>query len=357
MSCSLLLRVFYLRAFSGLMVSSGSSLESTRPHSRRDLRRSSRSRDTRPQMDEPDYDDDEGTPLPSINPPPGTAIARGVPDPPPHSDPTAGDTSRMTRSPLARHHDRRRSPRSRSAHSRRRRGHRRRSRAASRSRRGDRRSRRSHSRRRRSRTHQRGPQEHRDRPREPYRQEADHTTAPHGTPVSPPASVHAPSDRDSSVATPLRLLPGPGVRPPPLPTPPDTTPRPTTPPQAFQPPPVIPLTTLPVSEQEELRQLRLQFQQQQQAAHHLQQQAFLHSSFNPFFPPTSSFFPRPPSRLHLPNHPPFLHPPTPPPPLQHQYPRSRNPPISLFPFSPLQRPPNLQHPIKPFPLLIAQLVQ
>ena len=75
------------------------------------------------------------------------------------------------------------------------------------------------------------------------------------------------------------------------------------------------------------------------------------------FPPTSSFFPRPPSRLHLPNHPPFLHPPTPPPPLQHQHPRSRNPPIFLFPFSPLQRPPNLQHPIKLIPLLIAQLVQ
>ena len=93
MLCHLLLTVFYFRAFSDLMVSSGSSLDSTRPHSRRDLRRSSRSRDTRPQMEEPDYGDDEGTPLPSINPPPGTEIARGVPDPPPHSDPGAGDSS------------------------------------------------------------------------------------------------------------------------------------------------------------------------------------------------------------------------------------------------------------------------
>ena len=37
----------------------------------------------------------------------------------------------------------------------------------------------------------------------------------HGTPVSPPASVHPPSDRDS-------LLPGPGDRPHPQPTPPDS---------------------------------------------------------------------------------------------------------------------------------------
>ena len=75
------------------MASSGSSLESTRPHSRRDHRRSSRSRDTRPQVEEPDYGDDKITPLPSTNPPPGTEIARGIPDPPPHSDPTAGDCS------------------------------------------------------------------------------------------------------------------------------------------------------------------------------------------------------------------------------------------------------------------------
>ena len=95
------------------------------------------------------------------------------------------------------------------------------------------------------------------------------------------------------MATPLRLLPGPGDRPHPQPTPPDTASRPTTPPQAFQPPPVIPLTTLPASEQEELRQLRLQFQQQQQAAHHLQQQAFLHSSFNPFFSPFQFYLPSP----------------------------------------------------------------
>ena len=77
------------------MASSGSSLESTRPHSRRDLRRSSRSRDTRPPAhhEEADYGDEEITPLPSINPPPGTEIARGIPDPPPHSDPTTGDSS------------------------------------------------------------------------------------------------------------------------------------------------------------------------------------------------------------------------------------------------------------------------
>ena len=62
-----------------------SSLESTRPHSRRDHRRSSRSRDTRPHLEEADYDDDEGTPLPSINPPPGTEIARGIPDPLDHT--------------------------------------------------------------------------------------------------------------------------------------------------------------------------------------------------------------------------------------------------------------------------------
>ena len=212
---------FYFRALSDLMASSGSSPESTRPHSRRDLGRSSRSRDTRPlaHHEEADYGDEENTPLPSINPPPGTEIARGIPDPIPPSDAATGDsthhntasappsdprphlspfprsqstpaspptppthltgplfppprvqaprprpplshpratgppphnpyaprprtrqpsprdhrTSRTTRSPLTRHHDRRRFPRSRSAHSRRHREHRRRSPAASRS--------------------------------------------------------------------------------------------------------------------------------------------------------------------------------------------------------------------------------
>ena len=40
-----------------------SSLESTRPHSRRDLRRSSRSRDTRLHHDDADYGEEESTPL------------------------------------------------------------------------------------------------------------------------------------------------------------------------------------------------------------------------------------------------------------------------------------------------------
>ena len=48
-----------------------SSLESTHHRSRRDLRRSSRSRDTGLRHDDADYGDDE------INPPPGTEIARG----------------------------------------------------------------------------------------------------------------------------------------------------------------------------------------------------------------------------------------------------------------------------------------
>ena len=339
------------------MVSSGSSLESTHHHSRREHRRGSRSRDTRPPMDEPDYGDDE-----PLHPPPGTEIASGPPEPTPHSEATVGDpsqhniptsttptnpvpfpptppahlsdsffppprvpaprprfplsqpratgppplnpygprppprhTSRTTRSPIARHHDRRRSPRSRSAHSRRRRGHRHRSHAASRSRRDDRHRRRSHSRRRRSRTHQREHRHTSNRPRSHHssrhrdRSRADQTAIPPAT-----------SDRDSSVATPLRLLPGPGDQP----TPPKSATRPTTPPQAFQPPPVPPLTTLPTSEQEELRQLRLQFQQQQQqAAHHLQQQAFLQSSFNPFFSPYQFFLP-PPSLSTPPSHPP-----------------------------------------------------
>ena len=444
------------------MASSGSSLESTRPHSRRDLRRSSRSRDTRPPAhhEEADYGDEEITPLPSINPPPGTEIARGIPDPPPHSDPTTGDsshhnittsappsnprppqssftrsqstptfpptppahltgpffppprvqaprprpplshpratgpprlnpyaprprprqpsprdhrTSRTTRSPLTRHHDRRRSPRSRSAHSRRHRGHRHRSPAASRSRRDDRHSRRSHSRRHRSRTHQREqpfpPQEHRRtsnlpptrsrschsshhhgraRAYQPTPRSAPRATS-HGTPVSPPASVHPPSDRDSSVAPPLVLLPGPGDRPHPQPTPPVSASisRPTTPPQAFQPPPATPLTALPASEAEELRQLRLQFQQQQHAAHRLQQQALFHSPFNPFFPHSSSTFLHPPyplPQLHLPIHPPALHPPMFLQQPQNQRQLPRNPPTFPSPSSPLKRPPSLQLP-------------
>ena len=66
------------------MASSGSSAESTGPHRRRELSRASRSRDTRPHthLEEVDYDDDENNPVPSINPPPGTEIARGAPDPP-----------------------------------------------------------------------------------------------------------------------------------------------------------------------------------------------------------------------------------------------------------------------------------
>ena len=78
----------------------------------------------------------------------------------------------------------------------------------------------------------------------------------------------------SSTAPGLVLLPGPGDRRHSQPTPPDsTTPisQPTTPPQAFQPPPTVPPpSALPAAEAEELRQLRLQFQQQ--AAHQLQQQ-------------------------------------------------------------------------------------
>ena len=48
------------------------------------------SRDTRPpaQPEEADYDADDVTPLP-----PGTEIARGTPDPPPHSDPATGDST------------------------------------------------------------------------------------------------------------------------------------------------------------------------------------------------------------------------------------------------------------------------
>ena len=78
------------------MASSGSSPESNRPHRRRDLGRTSRSRDTRPHIEEVDYDDDENNPLPSINPPPGTEIARGVPDPPQPSDTITGDTPHQT---------------------------------------------------------------------------------------------------------------------------------------------------------------------------------------------------------------------------------------------------------------------
>ena len=96
------------------------------------------------------------------------------------------------------------------------------------------------------------------------------------------------------------LLPGPGDRLHAQPTPPGSASisRPTTPPQAFQPPPPVPPRTLPPAEAEELRQLRLQFQQQQQqqqqqAAHHLQQQALFQSSFNPFFPPFQLYFPSP----------------------------------------------------------------
>ena len=95
---------------------------------------------------------------------------------------------------------------------------------------------------------------------------------------------------------------GPGDRPHSQPTPPDsTTPisRPTTPPQAFQqPPPTAPpphTSTLPTAEAEELRQLRLQFQQQ--AAHQLQHQALLQSSFGPFYPPFPLFI------FHNPHHP------------------------------------------------------
>ena len=63
------------------MASSGSSPESTRPHRRRELGRTSRSRDTRPRThpEEVDYGDEENNPLPSINPPPGTEIARPRP--------------------------------------------------------------------------------------------------------------------------------------------------------------------------------------------------------------------------------------------------------------------------------------
>ena len=80
------------------MASSGSSPESNRPHRRRDLGRTSRSRDTRhhTHIEEVDYDADENTPLPSINPPPGTEIARGVPDPPQPSDTVTGDNSHQT---------------------------------------------------------------------------------------------------------------------------------------------------------------------------------------------------------------------------------------------------------------------
>ena len=78
------------------MASSGSSPESHRPHRRRDPGRSSRSRDDRHRthIEEVDYSDDDNTALPSINPPPGTEIARGppVPDPPPPSDTVTGDT-------------------------------------------------------------------------------------------------------------------------------------------------------------------------------------------------------------------------------------------------------------------------
>ena len=88
------------------MASSGSSRESNRPHRRRELGRTSRSRDTRhhTHIEEVDYDADENNPLPSINPPPGTEIARGVPDPPQPSDTVTGDhlhTHQTTTSPRA----------------------------------------------------------------------------------------------------------------------------------------------------------------------------------------------------------------------------------------------------------------
>ena len=82
------------------MASSGSSPESHRPHRRRDLGRTSRSRDARhhTHIEEVDYDAGDNAPLPSINPPPGTEIARGlpVPDPPQPSDTVTGDTSHQT---------------------------------------------------------------------------------------------------------------------------------------------------------------------------------------------------------------------------------------------------------------------
>ena len=46
--------------------------------------------------EEVDYGDEENNPLPSINPPPGTEIARGVPDPPPPSDTATGDSTHQT---------------------------------------------------------------------------------------------------------------------------------------------------------------------------------------------------------------------------------------------------------------------
>ena len=87
---------YRFRVITCLMESSGSSPESNHPHRRRDLGRTSRSRDTRPHthIEEVDYDDDdEHNPLPSTNPPPGTEIARGAPDPPQPSDTATGDTS------------------------------------------------------------------------------------------------------------------------------------------------------------------------------------------------------------------------------------------------------------------------
>ena len=102
--------------------------------------------------------------------------------------------------------------------------------------------------------------------------------------------------------------------------------RPTTPPQAFQPPPPVPpLSTLPPAEAEELRQLRLQFQQQQ-AAHHLQQQALLHSSFSPFFSPFQLYFPPPslPLRHRALHQPQSLH--------RRQNQRQLNQNLSTFPF-------------------------
>ena len=97
LSLFFLLTSYAFRATTCLMASSGSSPESHRPHRRRDLGRTSRSRDTR-HIEEVDYDADDNTPLPSINPPPGTEIARGlpVPDPPQPSDTVAGDTSHQT---------------------------------------------------------------------------------------------------------------------------------------------------------------------------------------------------------------------------------------------------------------------
>ena len=110
------------------------------------------------------------------------------------------------------------------------------------------------------------------------------------------------------------LRPGPGDNPHSLPTPPDSsTPisRPTTPPQAFHQSPSAPhppTSTLPNPEAEELRQLRLQFQQQ--VVHHqLQHQVLLQSPYGPSSH-LSTFISH--NRLLLPCPFPHLHPRPPP---------------------------------------------